>query len=204
MPTQQLDIAANINYNGGRLFCEQPLRKKRGFLLPLGGTTMSRLDTMAERIGAELPEFIKLIPPTEKSEGLYRRIRHIQKTGECCGVAMTMEQLKEIIALAGRESVREPLLYLCRVLDRVHVERTLKTASNRLSIDKRVRDIARYVKLEAEWQVKYISDLITGKYSMNDLMCACEIAAKKQEPVRYFLAMLKRGLKNPKMCYNKH
>lgn len=163
---------------------------------------MSRLDTMAERIGVELPEFIKLIPPTSESEGLYRRIRHIQKTGECCGVAMTMQELKEIIALASRESVSKPLYYLCRVLDRVHVERTLKTAQNRLHADSRVRDIARYIKLEAEWQVKYISDLITGKYSMDDLMCACEIATKKKRPERYFIAMLKNGLKKSKMCYN--
>lgn len=164
---------------------------------------MSRLETMAKRIKEDLPEFVELVPPTSKSEGLYRRIRHIQKTGECCGVAMSMQELKEIIALAGRESVSEPLLYLCSVLDRLHVERTLKTAQNRLHVDSRVRDIARYIKLEAEWQVKYISDLITGKYSMDDLMCACEIATKKERSERYFIAMLKNGLKKPKaMCYH--
>lgn len=166
---------------------------------------MSRLDTMTNRIKEDLPEFVELVPPTAQSEGLYRRIRHIQKTGECCGVPMTIDELKEIIALASRESVSEPLYYLCRVLDRLHVERTLKTARNRLKIDLRVRDIARYVKLEFEWQVKYISDLITGKYSMNDLMCACEIACKKKHPERYFITMLKNGLnKPPKMCYHKH
>ena len=159
---------------------------------------MSRLDTMAEKIKEDLPEFIKLIPPTTRSEGLYRRIRHIQKTGECCGFSMSIDQLKEIIALAGRESVREPLLYLCRVLDRVHVERTLKTAQNRLKIDSRLRDIARYIKLSAEWQVKYISDRITGKYSMDDLMSACEIAMRKEKPEKYFIAMLKHGLKRRK------
>lgn len=157
---------------------------------------MSRLTTMAERIGADLPEFIKLVPPTEQSEGLYRRIRHIQKTGECCGFEMTMEQLKEIIALAGRESVSKPLHYLCRVLDRVHVERTLKTASKHLSIDKRIASIGHYIKFEAEWQVKYLSDLITGKYSMNDLMCATEIAMKKNHPDRYLLEIFRNGWKN--------
>ena len=164
---------------------------------------MTRLEVMKQRIEEDLPEFVELIPPTAQSEGLYRRIRHIQKAGECCGVAMTLDELREIIALAGRESVSKPLYYLCRVLDRVHVERTLKTARNRLNIDKRIRCFAKYVKLEAEWQVKYISDLITGKYSMNDLMIACEIATKKKHPERYFIAMLKKGLKKPKcMCYN--
>lgn len=164
---------------------------------------MSRLDTMTNRIKQDLPEFIELIPPSPTSEGLYRRIRHIQKTGKCCGFDMTMEELKEIISLAARESVSDPLRYLCRVLDRLHVERTLKTAKNRLKIDKRVKDIARYVKIEAEWQVKYISDLITGKYSMNDLMMACEVAHKKKRPERYLIKMLKNGLKKPKkLCYN--
>lgn len=163
---------------------------------------MSRLDTMAKRIGEDLPEFIKLIPPTAQSEGLYRRIRHIQKTGECCGFAMTIEQLKEIIALAGRESVHNKICYLCRVLDRVHVERTLKTAQNRLKIDNRIKSIAKYVKIEAEWQVKYISDMISGRYSMDDLMCACEIAAKKEYSTRYFIKMVRNGIKLKRTCYN--
>ena len=118
---------------------------------------------------------------------------------------MTIDELREIIALASRESVSKPLYYLCRVLDRLHVERTLKTARNRLKIDKRVRDISRYVKLEFEWQVKFISDMITGKYSMNDLMIACEKAQKKKHPARYFITMLKNGLNNkPKLCYYKY
>lgn len=156
---------------------------------------MSRLETMKQRILEDLPEFVELISADEKSEGLYRRIRHIQKTGECCGFKMSKEQLKEIIAMASSETVKNPLHYLCRVLDRFHVERTLKTADKRLNPDRRVWDIIRYVKLEAEWQIKYLSDLITGKYSMNELMIACEIAAKKNHPDRYLLTMLKRGLK---------
>lgn len=154
---------------------------------------MSRLDTMAKRIAEDLPEFIELIPPTEQSEGMYRRIRHIQKTGECCGFPMTMEQLKEIIALASRESVHKPLHFLCRVLDRLHVEQTLKTATNRLHIDERIRNVGHYIKFEAEWQVKYLSDLISGKYSIDDIMVATEIAMNKTHPVRYLLTMFKNG-----------
>lgn len=152
---------------------------------------MSRLDTMAKRISEDLPEFIELVPPTEVSEGLYRRIRHIQKTGECCGFPMTMEQLKEIIALASRESVQKPLHFLCRVLDRLHVERTLKTATNRLRLDERIRNIGHYIKFEAEWQVKYLSDLISGRYSDDEVFCAVEIAMRKSYPDRYLLAMFR-------------
>ena len=160
---------------------------------------MSRLETMTERIKVDLPEFVKLVPPTERSEGLYRRIRHIQKTGECCGVPMTMEQLKEIIALAGRESVSDACLYLCRVLDRVHIERTLKTANNRLRIDNRVLYIAGKIKL-AEWQMKYLSDLVTGKYSEADMVDAMEIALKKEKPAPYLIAIFKRGYKPAKFA----
>ena len=158
---------------------------------------MSRLTTMTERIQKDLPEFIKLVPPTERSEGLYRRIRHVQKTGECCGFQMSMEQLKEIIALAGRESVSDACLYLCRVLDRVHVERTLKTASNRLRIDDRILYVASKIKLLG-WQIKYLSDLVAGKYSMDDIVCAMEIALKKEVPTHYFISIMKRGYKPPK------
>lgn len=154
---------------------------------------MSRLDTMAKRIAEDLPEFIELIPPTEQSEGMYRRIRHIQKTGECCGFPMTMEQLKEIIALAGSESVHKPLHFLCRVLDRLHVEETLRKAQNRLHVDERIRNIGHYITFESKWQVKYLSDLITGKYSMDDLMVATEIAMKKRQPARYLLKIFKHG-----------
>lgn len=166
------------------------------YLRETGGSFfMSRLDTMAKRIAEDLPEFVELVPPTEISEGMYRRIRHIQITGECCGVPMSMDQLREIIAVAANESVQKPLHFLCRVLDKVHVEQTLKMASNRLSIDKRIQSIGHYIKFEAEWQVKYLSDLITGKYSMNDLMIATEIAMKKDYPVRYLLATFRNKRK---------
>ena len=176
---------------------------KRGSftLLPERCKTMSRLETMTERISKDLPEFIKLVPPTGRSEGLYRRIRHIQKTGECCGFPMSMEQLKEIIALAGRESVSDACLYLCRVLDRLHIERTLKTADNRLKIDDRIRYVAGKIKL-AVWQMKYLSDLVAGKYSMDDIVCAMEIALKKDVPAHYFIGIMKKGYKAPKKCYN--
>ena len=157
---------------------------------------MSRLETMAKAIAKDLPEFVELIPPTETSEGMYRRIRHIQKTGECCGVPMSMQQLKEIIAVAANESVHKPLHFLCRVLDKVHVKQTLEMATKRLNIDERIRNIGHYIVFEAEWQVKYLSDLISGRYSMNDLMIATEIAMKKTYPVRYLLATFRNKRRN--------
>lgn len=156
---------------------------------------MSRLDTMAERIKKDLPEFIELVPPSEESEGLYRRIRHIQMTNECCGFEMSLRQLKEIIEMASAETIKDPLRYLCRILDRLHIERTLKTIKNRMNKDKRVFDIIRYIKLENEWQIKYLSDLIAGKYSMNELMTACEIAQNKKQPDRYLLTLFKHGFR---------
>lgn len=156
---------------------------------------MSRLETMAERIKKDLPEFVELISPTPTHEGLYRRIRHIQMTGKCCGYDMSLDQLREIIALAGRESVRNPFYYLCAVLDKLHVERTLKTANSRLKIDERIKSMGHYVRLEAEWQVKYISALIYKKFSMDDLMTACEIAEKKKYPSHYLIKLLQRGFK---------
>lgn len=157
---------------------------------------MSRLETMAKAIAKDLPEFVELIPPTETSEGMYRRIRHIQKTGECCGMPMSMQQLKEIIAVAANESVKKPLHFLCRVLDKVHVKQTLEMATKRLNIDERIRNIGHYIVFEAEWQVKYLSDLISGRYSMNDLMIATEIAMKKTYPVRYLLATFRNKRRN--------
>lgn len=148
---------------------------------------------MTERIKADLPEFIKLIPPTAQSEGLYRRIRHIQKCRECCGVPMTIQQLKAIIKLASRESVKKPLQFLCVVLDRVHVEKTLQNALNREKLDIRVRSIGHYIQFETEWQVRAISDLIRGRYSMDDLMTATEVATKKKNPARYLIGIFKRG-----------
>lgn len=155
---------------------------------------MSRLETMAKAIGADLPEFIKLIPPTEQSEGLYRRIRHIQKTGECCGYEMSLDQLRTIIALASDESIQKPLNFLCVVLSRLNVQRTLKTASSRLCKDERLPIIQKYVKLEFEWQKQLVSDLIYGNYSINDIIIACEIAMKKQHPDRYLIACFRNGL----------
>lgn len=181
------------------------LRKTREVTYPSESEVkaMLRLETMTERIKVDLPEFVKLVPPTERSEGLYRRIRHIQKTGECCGIKMSMQQLKEIIALASRESVSDACLYLCRVLDRVHIERTLKTANNRLKIDDRVLYVATKIKL-ATWQMKYLSDLVFGKYSEADMVDALEIALRKEKPAQYLIAIFKHGYKHKsfKKCYN--
>lgn len=179
------------------MYDSHPPRKTGGsFLPPERNKRMSRLETMAKRIEKVMPEFVELVPPTERSEGLYRRIRHIQITGECCGHKMSLEQLKEIIALAGRESVRDACLYLCRVLDRLHIERTLETANNRLKLDRRLYYVSSKIKL-AMWQMKYLSDLIHGKYSENDIACALEIAMKKKNPQAYFIGIFKKGYKAP-------
>lgn len=158
-----------------------------------------RLETMTERISEDLPEFVELIPPNEVSEGLYRRIRHIQKTGECCGFKMSLEQLKEIVEMASSPTIHDPVRYLCRILDRLHVKRTLQTASNRLKIDERLKNVCHYVRLNSAWQIKLLSDLIHGRYSMDDLMTACEVATKKRQPDRYLIKMFMHGFNRAKM-----
>lgn len=157
---------------------------------------------MTARIREDFPEFIKLIPPTEKSEGLYRRIRHIQAKGECCGVPMTKDQLRQIMALAGHKSVKNPLNYLCVVIGRARVEKTLlglkKARKEHAPLDVRIKQMAKYIHFESAWQVRVLSGWISGKYSMDDLMTACEIAQNKENPVRYLLAMFRHGYKKPR------
>lgn len=156
-----------------------------------------RYASMVRSLLASLPEFIILVPPTPQANGLYRRIRHIQNTGECCGFAMNEQELKEIIGLAGRESVHNALAFLCRVLDKLHVERTLKTAQNRLQSDNRLEHAAAKLGLvgkQAVWTVKYWQDLVRGRYSEADLYDALEIALRKKSPAGYFTACLKNGL----------
>ena len=202
MHTIDLDIAKNINYNGGKVdgMCNSLQKREHSFSLRKE-QKMSRLDTMYNRIKQDLPEFVELIPPTERSEGLYRRIRHIQKTGECCGFKMTIEQLKQIIKLASRDNIFDPICYLCRVLDRLHVEQTLNNISDEWIMDSRLMFVKYNISL-VTWQLKYLSDLIRGKYSMDDIVTACEIAMKKQYPDRYFISMFKNGYKRPKRAYN--
>lgn len=165
----------------------------RGSGAVIGAELPVRLCTMAEKISEEYPEFIELCPPNERSEGLYRRVRHIQKTGECCGYKMSEEQLHELFALAGRKSIKDPVLYLCRVIDRLHVERTLETLSRRLRPDNCVQVVAAKLQVQSEWTVKYWRDLLAGRYSMNDLMLAVEIAEGKERPAAYFTACFRGG-----------
>lgn len=152
-----------------------------------------RLKSMATSIVEDYPEFVELCPPDARSEGLYRRIRHIQKTGECCGFKMSKEQLHELFALAGRNGIKDPVRYLCRVIDRLHVERTLETLRNRLRADNVLQNVAARLKVSSQWTVRYWGDLLLGRYSMNDIMIACEIAEGKDNPPAYFTAIFRNG-----------
>lgn len=152
-----------------------------------------RLRAMATSLAEEYPEFIELCPPTRRSEGLYRRVRHVQKTGKCCGFKMSPAQLHELFALAGRKSVKDPVLYLCRIIDRLHVERTIATLKKRLRAENALQNVAARLQARGSWELKYWGDLVLGRYSMDDIMRACEIAEGKDNPPAYFTAVFRNG-----------
>ena len=154
-----------------------------------------RTITMYNRLKEDFPEFVEMFPPNEKNDGLYRRIRHIQKTGECCGFEMTQDELRAIIHLCKSETVKDPFAYLITILARYRVEQTLQNIRASLEIGKseQIRAVAKYVVGITKWQLKTAYNLMRGKYTMNDVIIMCELAAKKEKPAAYFLGILKRG-----------
>ena len=172
-------------------------KKKSEVILPtdidFDGIGDVRLKSMAKSIAKEYPEFLKLVPPTERATGLYRRIRSIQIKGKCCGYDMSKEQLKEILALAGRDSVRDKLAYMCRIIDKLHTKRTLEIVDRRLTDNPSVANAVRRLKVSSEYTIKLWRDMLIGKYSLDDIMIACEIAEKKDNPPAYFTAIFRNG-----------
>lgn len=154
-----------------------------------------RTITMANRISKDFPEFIKMFPPTDENDGLYRRIRHIQKNGDCCGVPMSKDELREIIHLCQSETVIDKYNYLCKCLGRYRIEQTLKYIRNRKEIatSEVARAFAKYVTGITAWQLKTAYGLARGKYSMNDIVTMCEICRNKEKPGSYLIGILKRG-----------
>lgn len=154
-----------------------------------------RTQTMYERLKGDFPEFVEMFPPNARNDGLYRRIRHIQKTGECCGFEMTKDELRAIIHLCKSETVKDPFAYLITILAKYRVEQTLANIRASLELGKstEIRAVAKYVAGITKYQLKLAYNLMRGKYSMNDVIVMCEIAAKKEKPAAYFLGILKRG-----------
>ena len=154
-----------------------------------------RTQTMYNRIKDDFPEFVEMFPPNEKNDGLYRRIRHVQKTGECCGVKMTNDELRAIIHLCKSDTVKCPFAYLITILGRYRVEQTLANVRASLEMGKseQIRAVAKYVAGITKWQLKTAYNLMRGKYSMNDVVIMCEICAKKEKPAAYLLGILRRG-----------
>lgn len=154
-----------------------------------------RLMTMAERIKVDFPGFVEMIPPEDKYNGLYRRIRHIQAQGDCCGEEMTKDELRAALRLARKETVKDKAAYLCVILDKFHILKTLNIIRQNQDIaaNPQVRAIVKYLAISSAWQVRVIAGLIGRKYSMDDIVCMCELAQKKKYPTRYMIGILKKG-----------
>lgn len=154
-----------------------------------------RTITMANRIKEDFPEFLEMFPPTDENDGLYRRVRHIQKNGDCCGVEMTKDELRAVLALCQGETVIDKYNYLCKCLGRFRIEQTLESirAKREMRTSEIVRAFAKYIVGITAWQLRTAFGLARGKYSMNDVVCMCEIAAKKEKPASYLIGILRRG-----------
>lgn len=153
--------------------------------------------TMANRIKVDFPEFVEMLPPTERNDGLYRRIRHIQAKGDCCGVPMSKDELRAVIALAQSETIKDKNAYLCVCLSRFKIEKTLESirAKREMRTSEVARAFAKYVAGITAWQLRTAFGLARGKYSMNDVVCMCELCAKKEKPASYLIGILRRGYK---------
>lgn len=154
-----------------------------------------RLRTMAKRIAVDFPEFIELVAPVDKHNGLYRRIRHIQAKGDCCGVEMTKAELRAALKLANRDTVKDKAKYLCVMLDKFHIEKTLNIIRQNQDIatNPQVHTIVKYLAINSIWHVRVIAGLIGRKYSMADVVAMCELAKTKEKPARYLIGILKKG-----------
>ena len=165
------------------------------------------MQTVVRRILNQLPLLAELVPPEKMgAEGsnktpeqkcchdFYIAVRHILKEQEWCGQQFSIEQLEGIIGIAHNPTVRDPLRFLMKCLSKANLERTLDTLKHHLNTkDERLQNVARRLKVKTHWQIDMWNDIIRGRYSLNDLMIACEIAEGKENPPAYFTAIFRNG-----------
>lgn len=154
-----------------------------------------RLSVMVERLKEAVPDIDKKIEPDAVSFGIYKRLRHIQIKGECCGVPMGLDELREAVELATRASVKNPVNYLCRILSKKCIQETLKTIKARLmklgaQAVALVKSAVKYAGLKTQEEIKYVASKIYKGFSMNDVVILGEKASKKSNPAHYFIACL--------------
>lgn len=163
--------------------------------------------TIVKRVLAEFPELADMVKPeriggdggeiTEERKccfDFYKGVRHIMIEQEWSGRPFTMEQLRGVIKLCHNPTVRDPLRYLMTCLSKAELDRTLETLKNHtLPFDKRLYNVARRLKVSAQWQLNMWNDIIRGRYNLNDIMIACEIAEGKENPPAYFTAIFRNG-----------
>ena len=151
---------------------------------------------MASKLKVDLPEFVRLFPPTNLDNyGTYIRVRSIQMKGKCCGVALSMDDMHDIIALCARDTVRDKASYLGKMLSRFQINATLRHiySNRKLRVDERIRAVAKYVRGLTSWQLKAIWGFIEKKYSLADIIDMCELCNRKEKPGAYMLGILKKG-----------
>ena len=152
--------------------------------------------TMARKIGADLPEFVKMFSPEDLNNyGMYIRVRSIQMKGEVCGTKLSMEDMHDILALCARDTVKNKNAYLGIMLSKFRIEATLRSLRSRkkISTDERIYAVAKYVRGITKWQLQTIWGYIEGKYSMADIVDMCELCNHKEKPGAYMIGILKRG-----------
>lgn len=157
---------------------------------------LKRMATMAARIKADYPEFVRMFDPADLANyGMYIRVRSIQMRGACSGTEVSKEELHCVLALCARETVKDKAAYLGTMLSRLRIEQTLNSirAQKEMRTSEVVRAFAKYVAGITAWQLRKAFELARGKYSMNDIVCMCELCAKKKKPGSYLIGILKKG-----------
>lgn len=165
------------------------------------------IQTVVRRVLDQLPLLAELVPPEKMGAAceqktaeqkcchdFYIAVRHILKEQEWCGKQFGIDQLEGIIGIAHNPTVRDPLRFLMKCLSKANLERTLDTLKHHLTTkDERLQNVARRLKIKAQWQLDMWNDIIRGRYNLNDIMIACEIAEGKENPPAYFTAIFRNG-----------
>lgn len=166
--------------------------KARAILEGMTDDIPHNVQVMARRVAEEYPEFIVALSPSEKTDGMYRRLRAVQKNNLCCGEPINKAEVKEVILLALRDGVRNFASYLGKCLSRGGIKHTLEIVRGRLKKVMWEGAVCNRLGIWGE-TVKFWKSL-AHDWSEDSIMRAVEIAQKKKDPVAYFTTILKRGL----------
>lgn len=134
---------------------------------------------MRERLG-------ELVSSWYESDQYLPRARHVQ-------LNTTEDEWGGIIALA--KQANHPAQYFHRLIAKDRLESTLKYVRRLLKRSVEAMSyVARKIKNTTKRYLNYVGDKIAeGKYPMNQVVNMVEIAAKKKQPDRYLIGILRKG-----------